>query len=271
MTPLAPDAVDRYLARIGLDPDDVRSAGCTLDTLSRVQAAHVEAVPFENLAVVGDPFGGSTGEGVPLAIAHLFEKIVERERGGYCFEINGLYVALLDALGFEARRAGAMVLNDDGEATTPANHHTVIVSLDREYLADPGLGKPQMSRPVPHDGTPTAPDGAGVAWRVDESDRPDCEYVVEVRTPEHGWQQHYVFDPAPRDLSYFEATSEYLSTAPESWWTSNVIVRRKTEAGYRELSRDTFTRVEAGERTEREVAEDDWYDLLEREFGLSVS
>lgn len=270
MEPLDETAVDRYLERIDLQPAEIRAADRDVETLARIQTAHVRNVPFENLAIVGDPFDDAPGEGVALDVDHIYDKIVARERGGYCFELNGLFAPLLAALGFDVDRAAAMVLDDDGEASPPANHHTVVVSLDRPYVTDPGLGKPQMTRPTPLDGKPTAEDPAGVAWRVVESDRPDCEYLVQCRSSEHGWEPRYVFDPTPRALSYFEATCDYLAAAPESWWTDNVIVRRKTDSGYVELFEDTFARGERGERTEREVSPDEWYDLLEREFGLSV-
>lgn len=263
-------AVDRYLDRLGLDPEAIRGADADLETLERIQAAHVEHVPFENLAIVGDPFEDVHGDGVTLDVEHLYEKLVERKRGGFCFELNGLYVPLLDALGFDAHRVRAMVLGDDGDPSLPANHHTVIVSLDRNYVSDPGLGKPQMVCPTPLDGEPTPEDAAGVAWRIIGTDRPDCEYAVQCRTPDQAWLSHYVFDITPRDLSYFEATCEYLATAPESWWTGNVIVRTKTREGWLELRNDTFTHVKNHDRTEREVSPPEWRDLLVREFGLSL-
>lgn len=270
MTRLDTEKVTRYLERIGLDPADVRGADRDIETLARLQAAHVRTVPFETLSIVGDPFEDGLGEGVTLTVDHLYEKIVQRRRGGYCFELNGLFTELLRALGFDAHRASAIVLNQEGEAETPANHHTVIVSLDRPVVADPGLGIPQMTTPVPLDGEATNEDAAGVAWRVQDSERPDSDHVIEVQKPDSDWTRRYVFDRTPRELSYFEATNAYFSKAPESMWTNLVIVRRKTEDGFRELRRDSLIRVDETGRSEVELTEDDWYDVLEREFGMSL-
>jgi len=257
-----------YLGRLGVAPDAVRDGG--LEAVRRLQRAHVRTVPFENLAIVGDPFGERGGEGVTLALPALYEKVVERERGGFCFELNGLFGWLLSDLGFESNRLAARVLGDDGTARPPANHHTNVVSLDRRYVVDVGLGVPPMRRPLPLDGTPQT-DDTGVAWRIVESDRPDADYLTQVRTPgDDAWTDRYVFRDEPRDLRFFEATCEYLATAPESTFTDHAIVSLATEDGYVKLSGDTLSRTAGGETTERTVPESDGHDELRDIFGLSL-
>lgn len=81
--------VDRYLQRISLDREAVEHADASV--LDRLQRAHVRPVPFENLCVVGNPTGDDRGEGISLALSGLSEKIVERRRGGLCFELNALF------------------------------------------------------------------------------------------------------------------------------------------------------------------------------------
>lgn len=259
-------STDAYLSRIGLDPTRDRTAD--LETLERLQRAHVTTVPFETLAITGDPFGERDGEGVSLLLPHLYEKIVERRRGGFCFELNGLFGWLLVELGFDADRIPARVVGSDGDARPPANHHSHLVSLDREYVVDVGLGRTALRRPLPLDGS-THTDSAGIEWRVVESDRPDAEYLTQVRGPnDDEWNDRYLFDTTPRKLSFFEATCEYLATAPESPFTGDPTVTIATDRGYRKLSGETTIRNERGEETERQVDADEWYDLLEREFGL---
>lgn len=270
MGPLDADAVAAYLERIGLEPGAIRPAERDLETLTRLQIAHVKHVPFENLSIIGDPFEDGAGPGVTLEIDALYEKIVERGRGGYCYELNGLFTSLLDALGFDVHRAAAMVIPDDGEHSTPANHHVAIVSLDRAYVVDVGMGKPQMRRPTPLDGEATRQDGAGVAWRVVETDRPMYDHRVEYRIGDGDWVARYDFDQTPRGLSYFQATCDYLSTAPESPFTGTTVVGLELDDGSIEMGRGTLTRMEGGEETEREISRAEWYDLLESEFGLSM-
>lgn len=257
---------DAYLSRIGLDPAAVRSPD--FETLERLQRAHVTTVPFETLSITGDPFGDREGEGVSLFLPDLYEKIVERRRGGFCFELNGLFGWLLAELGYDADRIAARVVGDDGDARPPANHHSHLVTLDRPYVVDVGFGTRGMRRPVPLDGSVRS-DATGTEWRVAAADQPDAEYVTQRRGPtDDDWSDAYLFDAAPRKLTFFEATCEYLATAPDSTFTGEPIVGIGTEQGYKKLSPETLIRNERGEETEREVGPDEWHDLLEAEFGL---
>ena len=254
----------RYLDRVGVD-----GVSEDRESLRRLQRAHVETVPFENLAIVGDPVAEGRGPGVTLDPDALYEKVVERGRGGYCFELNGLFNGLLRALGFEADRVAACVLDADGSVGTPANHHTSVVDLDRRYLVDVGLGVPPLRRLLPLDGEPVT-DRAGVTWRVVDSDRPDEESLTQFREPGGGWTDRYVFTDRPRELSYFEAACDYLSTAPESPFTGDPVVSVGTASGYKKLGRETLTVVEGAEETEHAVAPEEWHEVLAAEFGLEV-
>lgn len=257
---------DRYLDRIGVAPADGEPP--TYETVARLQRAHVTAVPFETLSITGDPSGEHFGEGVSLALPALYEKLVERERGGFCFELNGLFVWLLEELGFEVDRLAAQVLDEEGDPRPPANHHTVRVTFEESYLVDVGLGMPKMRRPLPVGGH-VGPDAAGVEWRTEESDRPDADHVVQTRGPEaETWGDCYIFTETPRELSFFEATCKHLATAPESNFTGDPHVNVGTERGHTSLSADTLTRVVEGEEREEPVGSEEWLAVLEREFGI---
>lgn len=257
--------VSSYLHRIGADPDEVQPPNRT--TLVRLQQAHVTSVAFETLSIVGDPFGEREGEGVTLDLSHLYDKIVERHRGGYCFELNGLFHWLLAELGFDVDRVAARVITD-GEARPPANHHINIVELDRRYVVDVGIGPPQMRTPLPLDGRPQT-DPLGVSWRITAADRPDATYRVDLRSPGHDeWTPRYVFTDVERDLQYFRATNDYLQTAPESPFTKTLFVALSTDTGYRKLSGTTLKKVTDGTEDERALSESEWPDILERAFNL---
>ncbi len=258
---------DRYLERIGVDPGGVDRAD--RETLERLQRAHVTSVPFETIAVAGDPFGERDGEGVSRAYPDLYEKIVERGRGGFCYELNGLFGWLLAELGYEPDRVAAMVLGDDGEARPPANHLSHLVALDRRYVVDVGLGVPSMRRPLPLDGE-VRTDAAGVDWRVVPSDRPDADFLTQFREPgDEGWSDRYVFRDRRREREFFRASCEYLATAPESPFTDEPVAALSTDRGYAKLSPEALTRVVDGEERERSVDPGEWYDLLATEFGVA--
>lgn len=256
---------DRYLARLGLDPDGAWPP--TRETLARLQSAHVTTVPFETLSITGPPGAPAGGEGVTLSVPALYEKIVERERGGFCYELNGLFGWLLAELGFEVDRIAAAVLGDDGDPRPPANHHALRVTLEEPYLVDVGLGLPKLREPVPVGGR-AGPDSAGVEWRTVASDRPDADYVASARKRDEEWRDRYLFTTAPRELDYFEATCDHLTSAPESPFTGEASVNVGTERGYKRLTTDSLVEVVDGEERERDVEPDEWTEVLEAEFGL---
>jgi N-hydroxyarylamine O-acetyltransferase len=257
---------ERYLSRIGVEPSSALSPD--RETLERLQRAHVTAVPFETLSITGDPHGDRDGEGVSLALPDLYEKVVDRERGGFCYELNGLFGRLLAELGFDVARLSARIASDDGTFGPPADHLVLRVSLDRPYLVDVGLGLPKLRRPVPMDGT-THSDPAGVEWRVVESQRPDADYATRYRPPDaDGWRDRYIFRTVPRELRYFEATCEYFQSAPDSAFTGDPVVLVATERGYAKLTPDALVRATDGDERERPVEPSEWHDVLEREFGV---
>lgn len=255
--------VDAYLHRLGIAPDAVDVS--TLASLSRLQWAHVTTIPFENLSIVGNPHVEATGPGLSLSLPHLYDKIVERERGGYCFELNGLFHELLTVLGYEVDRCAGRVTS---ALRTPANHHINLVHLEQPYVVDVGTGPPMLRTPLPLDGTPRA-DDAGVSWRVVDSARPDAAYRTEMRAPgETEWTPRYVFTPTPRTLSYFAPANDYLQSAPESPFTGTPIVARSTPYGYDKLTADALLEHRGTKCDTHDVPAASWEDVLRRRFGI---
>ena len=105
----------------------------TAETLRELQVAHLLAVPFENLSI-------HSGEPIVLEDQALFEKIVERRRGGFCYELNGLFAALLRSLGFKVEMLSAGVANSEGEFGPDFDHMALLVTLEKRWLADVGFG-----------------------------------------------------------------------------------------------------------------------------------
>ncbi|ELZ10692.1 arylamine n-acetyltransferase [Halovivax asiaticus JCM 14624] len=278
-------SVARYLDRIGLDPD--RSPEHDRAGLERLQRAHVTSIPFETLAVTGDPFDRFEGAGVSVAIDDLSEKIVERGRGGFCYELNELFARLLDALGFDVTGVAARMVGGSG---IPAAHRSTLVSLESsEYVVDVGMGTPTMRRPTPlpdeggertDSGSSDRPvtaagppqvDTVGVHWRAVAVDRPDATYLTQYREPgDDDWSDRYLFDTTPREPRYFGATREYLVTAPESPFTGEPVASIATDRGHVKLRPDALIRTAGRERYERTITSGEWDALLGSEFGIDV-
>lgn len=176
---------------------------------------------------------------------------------------------MLDALGYDVDRVPARVTSDEG-TSSPANHHGIVVDLDRRYVVDVGMGVPVMRQPTPLDGEPRT-DDAGVEWRVADCDRPDERFQTEYRDPgTDEWSVRYVFSHDPCDLDYFRATNDFLQTAPESPFTGDPVVCIATEEGHRKLSGTTLTETVGATDHERAIDEAEWAATVGTEFGLPV-
>ena len=118
-----------YLERINFRG----SLDVNAQTLRELQVAHLLTVPFENLSIHAD-------EPIVLEEEALFDKVVRRRRGGFCYELNGLFAALLRGLGFDVSMLSARVARNDGGFTPDYDHMTILVSLDQRWLVDVGFG-----------------------------------------------------------------------------------------------------------------------------------
>lgn len=257
---------DRYLSRIGLDPTDVRDTD--LATVGRLQQAHLTTVPFESLSVAGDPFGERRPAGVSLDLSDLYEKIVERQRGGICYELNTLFGWLLDERGFDVNLLAAWVVSpEDGTLGPPGDHQPLLVLLDDPYVVDVGFGGNVIRHPLPLDGT--AKEGPGGAWRLAESDRGDADYVAQSRGFDgDDWTDRFVFRTVARDPQYFEPACEYHQRAPDATFTDWALVTMATDRGHKTLTPKSFVEAVDGEKRKRSISEQEWRALLKREFGI---
>ncbi|MFB6353710.1 MAG: arylamine N-acetyltransferase [Halobacteriales archaeon] len=255
--------VGRYLDRIGAEWP--AAASPTLDRLATLQRRHVLSVPFENLDIVA-------GRPIPLDRAAYYGKVIERGRGGFCYELNGLFAWLLDALGFDVRLVEGRVLEDHG-FTPRFAHAAVLVDLGADgppssrsgwHLADVGFGR-FARRPLPLTGEPRR-DVEGT-YRVRPLD--DAGFEAQRRSDD-GWTAAYQFTPDARVLGDFEDGLAWNVTSPDSAFTGRVLCTQATESGRVTLSTRGLTITEDGERATREVAPDERAAVLEAAFGLDV-
>src|SRR5688572_12691144 len=121
--------VDRYLRRIGYQGPRTP----TLETLKALHRAHLLSVPFENLDI-------HFGTRIALDGEKLADKILTRSRGGFCYELNGLFGELLRSLGFRVDLLSARVADAEGSFGPEFDHLTLLVHLDSPWLADVGFG-----------------------------------------------------------------------------------------------------------------------------------
>lgn len=246
-----------YLQRINytgpLDP-----AG---ETLRLLQVAHLLAVPFENLSI-------HAGEAIVLDDAALFDKIVRRRRGGFCYELNGLFAALLRALGYEVAMLSAQVANAQGKFGPDFDHMTLMVTLDGRWLVDVGFGD-SFLEPLPLEESGEQVQGEQ-AYRIDS----DGAYLVLRQRPDTGdWKALYRFKLKPYEYSDYSEMCRYHQTSPESHFTRARICSRATPEGRITLSDMRFITTDAGgRRQERPVSNQQEYAMILREqFGIVMT
>lgn len=242
-----------YLERINyhgpLDP--------TPETLRALQVAHLLAVPFENLSI-------HSGEPIVLDEDALFTKIVERKRGGFCYECNGLFAGLLRALGFEVAMLAAGVAHREGGFGPAFDHMALMVTLDERWLVDVGFGE-SFGEPLLLDSREDQVQGTR-AFRIVEDD----EYLIVMRRNDGGdWEPQYRFTLQPYAFADYEPMCRFHQTSPESHFTQNVICSRATEDGRITLSGMNLITTSGPQREERTLNTREEYDrILRAEFGI---
>jgi N-hydroxyarylamine O-acetyltransferase len=194
----------------------------------------------------------------PLSTAGVLHKVVMRRRGGFCYELNEAFRALLAHLGFTVRRIDARVwLDQQQKFAAPFDHLALIVSLtEGEFLVDVGFGDNNRTpMRLPQDtlddisGTYSLTQIAAGTCVLKRAGRP----LYEMFLKEH-------------PLSAFESMYRYHQTSPESIFSKGLICTRATPAGRITLSRDRLIVVDGGERSEIQIS--NRARVLEEHFGI---
>lgn len=232
------ERVDAYLALLGVE----RPKALDADVLADLQRRHLRAVPFENLDI-------HLGRRIVLDEDALVAKLVDQRRGGFCYELNGAFAALLRALGFEVALLQARVVTKDGELGIPYDHLALRVSLDGEdWLVDVGFGRFALE-PLRLAETGEQEDPYG-AFRVAVREDGDIDVFGD------GAPQ-YRLEPRARELADFAAGCWWHQTSPKSHFTRSPVCSRPTESGGRVTIADRLLIVsEAGERHEETLTDD---------------
>jgi len=241
--------IEAYLARLGVS--DARLPP-TPDVLARLHLAHLSTVPFENLSI-------HAGESIQLDPAWLHDKIVGRRRGGFCYELNGLFAELLAGLGFRVDRLAARVVRDDGSLGIPFDH--MCLRVDGNWLADVGFGD-SFIRPLRLDDRSDQSDGRRT-FRIAD-DGPGACVLHDAGRPA------FRFELAPFALADFAPGCHYHETSPDSHFTRRRVVSRLTSDGRLTLRDDRLITTDAiAGKTETPIADAaEWRRLAADLFGL---
>jgi N-hydroxyarylamine O-acetyltransferase len=249
--------IKAYLERINYHC----SLAPTAETLRALQVAHLLTVPFENLSI-------HAGQPILLEDDALFTKIVTNRRGGFCYEANGLFAALLRALGFDVAMLSAAVANASGEFGPDFDHMALMVQLEQRWLVDVGFGD-SFLEPLLLDERAEQRQGRR-AYRI----MPEGNYLILMRRDEgEEWNAQYRFTLNHHTYADYAEMCRYHQTSPESHFTRSRICSRATSDGRITLSDMRLITTSNGDgqqiRHERTLTgEAEYAEILRERFGI---
>jgi N-hydroxyarylamine O-acetyltransferase len=218
-------------------------------------------VPFENLSI-------HAKEPIVLEDEALFTKIVERRRGGFCYEANGLFAALLRELGFDVTMLSAGVANAEGEFGPDFDHMALLVTLDERWLVDVGFGD-SFLEPLLLDERGEQGEGERAYRILDDG----AHLVLARREPGQQWVAQYRFTLQPHEYADYAKMCAYHQTSPQSHFTRERVCSRATRDGRVTLSGMRFiTTSKKDGRQERILTTgEECADILREHFGIRMT
>jgi N-hydroxyarylamine O-acetyltransferase len=244
--------LNAYFARIGYDG----TPAADLETLRALSHLHPRAIPFENLDV-------QLKRPVSMAPAVVFDKLVTRRRGGWCYEMNGLLGWVLSEIGFDVRRVEGGVMREATGDGTLGNHLCLAVRLDgQDYLVDVGFG-----------GSQTAP------MVITPGSNAQVPFDLELVRLENGyWRMvqytlgkpfSFDFHPDRCDESLLADKCNWQQSNPASVFVQNLVAQRRTGEAHISLRGRVFTRLESGTEERRLLQSGaELVDVLKDEFDI---
>ena len=228
-------------------------------TLGKLHRAHMLSVPFENLDI-------HLGRPIILDEEKLISKIVEQHRGGFCYELNGAFAALLRAIGFDVTMLSAEVASDKGEFGPPFDHMALLVRLEERWLADVGFGD-SFIEPLLLDYSGEQAQDSG-AYRITH----DGEFLVlEERDESGAWKPQHRFTLQPHVYTDYDEMCLYHQTSPESPFTRKRTCSLATAEGRITLTDMRLITTVGRQRQERVLNDQEEFSAALRDrFGVTM-
>ena len=243
--------IQAYLDRIGYRGP----LNLDFETLRGLHRQHLLTIPYENLDIhLGNP--------IVLDQEAFFNKLVGRKRGGWCYEMNGLFAAVLQELGFKVTLLAGSV-RDAVKDATDGNHLVLLVGLDQPYLVDVGFGD-GLLEPVP------LVEGGYTQGHLNYRLAREGDHWVFHNHPDGG-ATRFDFTLEPYELPRFAAMCHYLQTSPASGFTQKTVCQRLTGRDILVLRGAVFKVYSPDGMTERFIEDQaDYRQVLQEQFGLDL-
>lgn len=267
--------LEQYLNRIGIE----KIYSPSYEFLAELQLKHLYFIPFEDLDI-------PSRDRIILDEERIFKKVIENKRGGFCYELNGLFRWLLTQLGFKVDMLSARVYNNQKEELGPEfDHMTLLVHIDKNYLVDVGFGD-SFRKPI------QMPDGESEdvsgkyllrsaggnvfkLWKMENGNLPDLA-GWKMKERHFGFvgeeKLQYQFTTEPRKFSDYEKMCAFQQDDLHSHFRTRMLCTIATPNGRITLSNNSLTITENGNKTKTEFdSEKEFLLLLKKHFGIELS
>ena len=225
--------------------------------------AHMLAVPFENLDI-------HAGTEIRLDTERIYQKVVENRRGGFCYELNGLFYDLLVGLGYEVRRISARVHSTERQAYGEEYDHLALIATigGKEYITDVGYGEFLLC-PLAFELDIEQQDSRGAMYVI--RTHSEGYFRIEKRV-EDRWKPEYIFKPETRAYHEFVPMCNYQQYDPTSYFQKQKLISQLTETGRITLTSSKLKIQEQGSITEHQVNSEEEFDqFLQAHFNIKLS
>jgi N-hydroxyarylamine O-acetyltransferase len=227
----------------------------TLETLIGLHRAHLQTIPYENLEI---HFGRKLG----LNLERIFERLVLEQRGGWCYEMNGLFAWVLREIGFDVRLVSTQVTRADGSLMAPGDHVALIVQLEQKWLVDVGWGNGFLD-PLPLEVgiyrqgfLEYRLEAVGKAWRFHNQ-----QYGAD----------GFSLTLEPHQLEDFQERCTWQQSSPESGFVRIAVCQRFTPEGINTLRGAVLIRIRSSGKFEHAISGfEEFEQVLREDFNLEV-
>lgn len=246
----------KYLRRIGVNKTEILP---NLQNLKLLQRKHLLSVPFENLDIHWKRL-------IVLDTEKIYRKIIEENRGGFCYELNGLFYELLKSIGFQSKLISARVAKSDGKFSAEKDHMAILTQIgDEEYLVDVGFGS-FIAEPLKFVLNVEQNDTTGI-YLINKY---DDKYFQVMKKDGGNWASEFIFTTVNYNLKDFTDMCNFHQTSPESHFTKGELCSLMTNDGRKTLTKDRFITTKSGQKNEKSVnSKEEFNEILEREFYIT--
>lgn len=227
--------------------------------LIKLHEQHVFHVPFENLDVYYK-------RAFDMKPDHVYDKVVNQRRGGFCYELNLLFHLLLNGIGFNSKIISSRIIDENGNLGPRYDHLSLCIKTDKEYLADVGYGD-LFVRPI-EIRTGIQSDGRNY-FKIEEYN--DTDFVLSMSADGESFQDKYTFNLSEVSADKFNLSCLDKQVNPNSYFVKNTICTLPTATGRVTLFNNKFMEKRNGDKIEVPVINDlHMKVLLLDKFGITL-